>query len=332
MENNKLISVIIPVYNVEKYLPRCLDSLLNQTYSCWEAILVDDGSIDGSGIVCDEYAAKDNRFMVVHKENGGVSSARNCGLDIMKGKYLTFIDSDDYVYESYLGDLLSCLLDEQAEIAGCYSTQENREETDHCINITDENIGSSGFVYTAWAKLYDVSCIGNLRFNLDIHYGEDTLFFTQAYLKSKKSVLICKVLYYYEKSSNGITTQRYNRRRLTLLNAYKEFQMICRSRDKLYIFFEGWYINQTILVLTLLWKERLENNRCYEIEKKIVSELRKKIGSLRYTGWRRFEKIRFYLFAILGCNYYYIWKCRIARNIESILNMKSFGYNAEHMR
>ncbi|HJA50079.1 MAG TPA: glycosyltransferase, partial [Candidatus Fusicatenibacter intestinipullorum] len=91
------ISVIIPVYNVEKYLKRCLDSVINQTYKNLEIILIDDGSTDNSGKICDEYAQKDERIIVIHKENGGVSSARNKGLDICIGDYISFIDSDDWI-------------------------------------------------------------------------------------------------------------------------------------------------------------------------------------------------------------------------------------------
>ena len=101
------ISVIVPVYNVEKYLPRCLDSILAQTLTDFELILVDDGSPDNCGIICDEYAKKDNRIRVIHKENGGVSSSRNAGLKVVTGKYLTFCDSDDYVDIGWLEAMIN---------------------------------------------------------------------------------------------------------------------------------------------------------------------------------------------------------------------------------
>ena len=100
------VSVIVPVYNMEEYLPRCIESILAQTYRDFELILVDDGSSDNSGNMCDEYALKDNRIKSVHKENDGVSSARNCGLQVAEGKYILFIDSDDFVDPSYIGELL----------------------------------------------------------------------------------------------------------------------------------------------------------------------------------------------------------------------------------
>ena len=102
MANIPKISVIIPVYNTEKYLHRCIDSVLVQTFTDWEMLLIDDGSTDDSAIICDEYAAKDERIRVFHKENGGVSSARNLGLDHAQGEWITFVDSDDYIEENFL--------------------------------------------------------------------------------------------------------------------------------------------------------------------------------------------------------------------------------------
>ena len=100
-----MVSVIVPIYNSEKYLKRCVDSILSQTFSDFELLLVDDGSTDGSGSICDEYSVKDSRVRVFHKENGGVSSARNLGLDNARGEWITFVDSDDYLEESFLAEL-----------------------------------------------------------------------------------------------------------------------------------------------------------------------------------------------------------------------------------
>ena len=101
-----LVSIVVPVYKIENVLHYCIDSILNQIYEDFELILVDDGSPDNSGKICDEYAKKENRIKVIHKENGGVSSARNCGIDAAKGKYICFVDSDDYVNKNYLEILI----------------------------------------------------------------------------------------------------------------------------------------------------------------------------------------------------------------------------------
>ena len=111
---NPEISIIVPVYNVEKYLKRCIDSILNQSFTDFELILVDDGSTDNSGEIIDEYAIKDERIKVIHKENGGLSSARNVGIEYSKGNYIAFVDSDDYInknmYKFYIKMLLNIML------------------------------------------------------------------------------------------------------------------------------------------------------------------------------------------------------------------------------
>ncbi|MGM0167266.1 hypothetical protein IGI39_002246 [Enterococcus sp. AZ135] len=113
------ISIIVPVYNVEKYLNKCVDSILNQTFKDFELILVDDGSPDNSGLICDEYAKKDSRVKVIHKENGGLSDARNAGIDVAKGKYLGFIDSDDYISEDMYEFLYTNIVKEDADLSIC---------------------------------------------------------------------------------------------------------------------------------------------------------------------------------------------------------------------
>ena len=111
------VSVIVPVYNVEKYLKQCLDSIVDQTLEDLEIVLVDDGSVDSSGTICDEYAKKDARIKVIHKKNGGLSDARNVAIDIAKGEYITFVDSDDYVTDDYVESLYKLLVENNAQMS-----------------------------------------------------------------------------------------------------------------------------------------------------------------------------------------------------------------------
>ena len=115
--NNELISIIVPIYNTEKYLRQCLDSIINQTYTNFEVLLVNDGSTDSSGMICQEYVENDSRFRYFEKENGGVSSARNLGLECSGGAYITFIDSDDWVESNHLEALLKGIKENNTDIA-----------------------------------------------------------------------------------------------------------------------------------------------------------------------------------------------------------------------
>lgn len=147
-----MISIIIPVYNVEKYLRRCIDSILSQTYTDFEAILVDDGSTDESGKICDEYALKDSRIKVIHKKNGGVSAARNSGLDVAVGEYVAFCDSDDYLSADYLEVIFNSLKENNADCVVCNYTKvlENGEVvggSNHASSVNKISTKSDAWEY-----------------------------------------------------------------------------------------------------------------------------------------------------------------------------------------
>ena len=130
-----LISIIVPVYNVESYLKKCLESIINQTYKNIEIILIDDGSTDSSGKICDDYANKDKRIKVIHKQNGGVSDARNTALDICRGDYIGFIDSDDYIELDMYETLLKFLLNNNLDVAMCSSYTVKNKQLIRCKNF-----------------------------------------------------------------------------------------------------------------------------------------------------------------------------------------------------
>lgn len=179
-----MISIIIPIYNAEKYLRCCIESIIAQTFTDFELLLIDDGSKDNSGAICDEYAAKDARIRVFHKENGGVSSARNLGLDNAKGEWITFIDSDDWVKQDYLYSMIS--QPDADLIMSSFDIIENVEEWDNnieCKIYTKNEIKNfiDIYIYTAnlcspWCKLFRSSLINQLRFNSNISFAEDTIF------------------------------------------------------------------------------------------------------------------------------------------------------------
>ena len=162
-----LISVIVPCYNVEEYLPKCIESILNQTYRNLEILLVDDGSPDNCGRICDEYAAKDSRIRIIHKKNGGLSDARNAALDVMTGEYVTFIDSDDYVSDEYVEYLYKIIKESGVKLSvSSYQTFVDDSSAEICTNnplfvkIVHTNDALTGMFYqqifdtSAWAKMY----------------------------------------------------------------------------------------------------------------------------------------------------------------------------------
>lgn len=197
------ISVIVPVYNTEQYLHRCIDSILAQTFTDFELLLIDDGSKDSSGKICDEYAAKDSRVRVFHKENGGVSSARNLGLDNAQGDWITFVDSDDYLIDQSGLNLLT-RTDIEADLI-VYSFLWNNELI-RCPNSNHfEKIFFSYHSIVIWSKIYKRSIIqqNHLYFNEMIHLGEDQLWFSE-YIKYTSTYLCNEaVLYKYNCMEGG---------------------------------------------------------------------------------------------------------------------------------
>ena len=217
------ISVIVPVYNVEKYLPKCIDSILAQTFTNFELLLINDGSKDSSGTICDEYAAKDSRIRVFHKENGGVSAARNLGLDNAKGEWIAFVDSDDWVDESYLMDLFQAADEKDMLVVQglrYYSTINTiaRElsfgdsvykEEEIIKAFSEKEIHRYGYPFS---KLYNKNLLdkNGLRFDIEIHFAEDMLFMFK-YLEYVRLVkFTSNVNYNYLRCTEGGSTRYFS--------------------------------------------------------------------------------------------------------------------------
>lgn len=205
-----LVSIIIPVYNVNPYIYKCLDSVINQTYKNIEILLIDDGSTDGSEIICDEYAANDSRIKVIHKENGGVSSARNIGLEISTGKYIIFVDADDIVSINYVTNLVSPLItgvdiviDLPVIISKKRRIVSNIKEINGFSLLNDYNklfqTEYSLALQSPCGKIYKKQILNrnNLKFNINIKYGEDTVFNLNYYKYISSYKLINKQSYFY---------------------------------------------------------------------------------------------------------------------------------------
>ena len=218
------ISVIVPVYNAAFYLNKCVRSILRQTYTHLEIVLVDDGSTDRSGEICDRYAAKDSRVKVIHKSNGGVSSARNAGLDAASGKYVTFVDADDWLSQKAVKVMLQAMTSRRADISvgmtvteGVCSRLFTGYRHDGFIRL-DDTEKLCGYIDVVkefpglWGKLMrkDIITENNLRFDENISYGEDTLFIWE-YLRCCKVISTSSdVVYHYSKVvENNLTDKTY---------------------------------------------------------------------------------------------------------------------------
>ena len=242
--SREMISVIVPIYNSEKYLDRCVESVVQQTYSNLEILLVNDGSVDSSGKLCDEWQKKDPRIRVIHKENGGLSDARNAGLDTALGDYIAFLDSDDFLAPDMLQNLLSAVKAADAKIGICnflYVDEDSRplSSRNRTLPIRDEVISGleavdrtmmdeeKGWYYvTAWNKLYRKELFSDLRFPFGkIHEDE----FIAHYLLGKCDRIVCirSVGYYYVQRPGSIIHSRNEKTNLHLSEAFLDRALYC---------------------------------------------------------------------------------------------------------
>ena len=214
-----MISVIVPVYNCEKYIHRCVDSVLSQTYADFELILIDDGSKDNSGKICDDYSKKDSRIKVVHQKNQGVSAARNNGVEISKGEYITFIDSDDWIDKSFLQVLYDACIENDAEISVCgyvmaddigtendinneVKVMESRDSISHYAELNLQR--KSAHFRSPWAKLIKRESMKDVHFPTDRSYAEDGACVYLWLSKAHRVVDVSSELYFYFQNTEGV--------------------------------------------------------------------------------------------------------------------------------
>lgn len=225
-----LVSVIIPIYNSEEYLARCIQSILNQTYTNIEVILVNDGSTDESELICKFFCANDNRLKLISQKNSGVSEARNVALDIAKGDFISFVDSDDYVNKLYIETLLQLCMDYNCDVSQCsfYVTNKTSINTDQMkfkskINLYDKKtlFTNRKIKITVWAKLYKSYLWEDIRFPVDKIYEDEHVVYKLLY--ASKGIVVSNLkLYFYYQSLNSITRSELNKIRTDFLESYSD--------------------------------------------------------------------------------------------------------------
>lgn len=285
------ISIIIPVYNVEKYLRRCLDSVIAQTYPNFEVILVNDGSTDNSGVICDEYLQKDKRICVIHAKNSGPSCARNIGLDVVKTPWVTFIDADDYVTPKYLENFFKYnRADVDTQVVQGYYTIGSKgvdDDTLYPSTLYESHIVEVGrrsayiedrnllYNWAVWSKVFSVEIIrkNNIRFEEDIWSGEDGLFWHNYLCYVNKIIFIQEQGYYYycpriynSVSRNGgrkLTTENL----ITFASNYKRISNILSERfcmsSKYASFLKMYYLNNYYKAVLL--SDNLTTEQCEKL-------------------------------------------------------------------
>lgn len=257
-----LISIIVPVYNAEKYLVKCLDSLVSQTYNNIEILLINDGSKDNSGNICDEFAQKDNRVRVVHKENGGVSSARNIGLDIAQGEYIGFVDSDDWVEPDMYECLYSFIVGNGADVSICkFSNKDERIEQQNYTETIEFDAKSAIlemhkdglFAGHLCNKLFKIKLFEGLRFDEQITIYEDMLLVWDLFYRSKKIIFGKTEKYHYILNNNSAMYGK-------ICESYFSVRKACLlMREKMVNFFKDSliYADRTIIFTELVIAKKL---------------------------------------------------------------------------
>ena len=235
-----MISVIVPVYNVEKYLERCVKSIAAQTYKDLEILLIDDGSTDKSGEMCDAFQQTDSRIKAFHKQNGGLSDARNYGIEHSAGEFISFVDSDDYIDEKMLETLHRLITENDADLAVCSAMDvfEGKEVT-QVKEIKEFNLNKvESYKYmlrgdgipSACNKLYKRQTVGDVRFPVGKLY-EDGFFTPQILKKVEKTAATSKPMYYYFRRADSITTKPFRKGDLDVIEAYdkcvKQVKELC---------------------------------------------------------------------------------------------------------
>lgn len=306
-----MVSVIVPIYNLEGYLKRCIESILCQSYKELQIILVDDGSTDGSGKICDDYAKEDNRIEVIHKNNAGVSSARNKGMEVANGEYIAFIDGDDYIDNRYFEVLVTNAEKYKCDISCCQLlTIETNGTKEKLFNITSKMFDAKyiidnyfynkfikAIMYGPYNKLYRKEAIGKVRFK-DYKYAEDILFVFEVLLNTNNIYYDEYIGYYYIHREDSAVKSHFTMNRFDYVDAAREIERECEL-NKIGILKD---IHQWVYHHSLVTVRQALMNSIYTVDKQRLEYekkyLRENKEYLRYETAMR--KIDYYIIQYAG--------------------------------
>ena len=292
----KEVSIIVPVYNVEKYLRTCLDSILHQTFQDFELILVDDGSTDLSGHICDEYAAKDDRIIVIHKQNEGVARARNSALDVATGDYISFVDSDDWLsedaYEYYIENIKKYKAD--CIVGGCQAVIDRKGNLEYLDKKIEDAkcLTSTGAMKSVlrdgsaiWNRLFTKKIFGELRFPVG-RINDDEVTVLHAYALCNRVVFLGKITYYYRLRENSITTSSFSMKKVDVFyNSKENLEYVLIERPDLKEHAEAKFVKAGLYCLFNLIKMKPQNDDIKKQKKEAIKyikkELKNKASSIR---------------------------------------------------
>lgn len=308
------ISIIIPVYNVEKYLVACIESIIHQTYQNLEIILVNDGSTDNCPQICDDYAQKDERIKVIHKKNGGLSDARNAGYEAVTGEYIAFVDSDDLIAEDCYHTLLRISVEYNADIVECdfvkFVNQNELIDFDS-TNLVEEFDTEQGLEMlikeqlkqVVWNKLYKKRLVNKLLFEKGkIH--EDEFWTYKVLANAKKIVKISQVLCFYRQQHESIMAEKYNLKRLQGLEAREErIDFIANKFPKLIpVAVQSFWYSALYNYQNIIKNSYLDSNCLYR--KEILNKIKNRVRPTHYLCWKWKEKLwlRFFLISPAICS------------------------------
>lgn len=279
MNDEQLISVIVPIYNAEKYLAKCIQSVIGQTFSNWELILIDDGSKDQSGRIADQYCQTENRIRLVHKENSGVSLTRNLGIDIAVGDYIMFLDADDELTPACMEKLLKTALENGADIVagrtcGELFGPEKKLTIWRGKEAIQHSLMDDPFTYSACAKLIRKDCIGKIRFVPELRINEDSYFVFQLLCKEPTFVGIEEEVYFYRVNLDSASHSEFSEKYLDILQV-AELKMKCIKDNfqECSDLAKNMYLKAQMNLLRLLALRTKGEYR--NLEKKLLSDIEK---------------------------------------------------------